>query len=80
MGTNARKTVLSSFKEYMKAQLDEIFSPFNKWVTGEKVNHPPSEKELAKNYVDNGGPERFAETHTIAGDDKDKREHKKEQS
>jgi hypothetical protein len=70
METKTNKTVLSSFKEYMKSQLDEIFSDFNKWVTGERVKHPPTNEEIIKNYLENGGPEHFAETHGVAKKEK----------
>ena len=70
METKTNKTVLSSFKEYMKSQLDEIFGDFNKWVTGERVKHPPTAEEIVKNYLENGGPEHFAETHDVAKKEK----------
>ncbi len=65
METKTNKTILSSFKEYMKLQLDEIFSDFNKWVKGERFKHPPTNEEVIENYLENGGPEHFAETHGI---------------
>ncbi len=68
MMTNAKKTILRSLKEYLELQLREILSDFNRWVTGEKVRHSPTEDELATNYLENGGPERFAETHAFIPD------------
>lgn len=47
------------FCAYMQAQVQEMNSGFNRWVTGEKVNHDPSELELYSNYVSSGGAARF---------------------
>jgi len=66
MEMKTNKTILSSFREYMKLQLEEMFSDFNRWVTGERFKHPPTDEEIVKNYLEKGGPEHFAETHAIA--------------
>lgn len=44
-----------SFEEYVALQKDKILSPFNKWVTGEKVGRTPTSEELAFNYIESGG-------------------------
>lgn len=41
-------------------QVNEIFSDFNRWVTGQKVKHDPTSAELSENYVESGRPAEIA--------------------
>lgn len=52
-------------RKYIEKQIEEMNSPFNKWVTGEKVGHDPTRSELADNYVETGGARRFSEENEI---------------
>lgn len=45
--------------EYMSAQLEEALSDYNRWLTGEKVGHPPSIDECLYFYVFGGGSADF---------------------
>jgi hypothetical protein len=44
---------------YIEEEVKEILGPFNMWVTGEEVGHPPSREEAFKHYHKNGGTENF---------------------
>ena len=48
------------FKEYIEAEIKEILSPFNRWITGIKVDHQPSDEECAYYYIRDGGADNFA--------------------
>ncbi|MEK7477862.1 MAG: hypothetical protein AAB645_00640 [Patescibacteria group bacterium] len=49
-------------KTRLAIQLNEIFSPFNKWVTGEKVEHNPTPAELSDNYIKSGRAAEISQT------------------
>lgn len=57
----------ATLRQYVEKQMAEITSPFNKWVTGEKVGHDPTHNELAENYIESGAAARFAERYEIEG-------------
>ena len=38
-----------------------MLSPFNRWVTGEKVGHDPDKNELAENYIKTGAARDFSD-------------------
>lgn len=56
-----------TLRQYVEKQMEEIKSPFNRWVTGEKVGHDPSHNELAENYIQSGGAQRFSLHYAIEG-------------
>ncbi|MDP3996175.1 MAG: hypothetical protein Q8P86_00585 [bacterium] len=39
---------------FLQIQKHEMESPFNEWVTGEEVNHEPTNNELASHYISSG--------------------------
>ncbi len=47
--------------EYSRRQIEEMLSPFHRWVTGEKVGHNPTKNELAEYYVRSGAARDFSE-------------------
>ena len=52
-----------NFENYMRIQIEKILSPFNRWVTGEKVGHNPTDNELAMNFIECGGAEAHENEH-----------------
>ncbi len=48
-------------RDYMAAQIAEIFGPDNMWFAGQALRHPPSPDEAFWHYHAHGGPEHFAE-------------------
>lgn len=46
--------------EYMTAQIKEMLGEFNRWITGVKVGHLPSDEECAYHYIRDGGAEDFS--------------------
>ena len=56
--------------DYFNGYREEIHSPFNAWVTGVAVGHPPTQDEELVHFVTNGGPayyrKRFMEAHPEA--------------
>ena len=52
-------------KEYLELEKQEMLSPENKWFAGEKLGHPPTDQEAEMYYVENGGPEGFAQRHLL---------------
>lgn len=52
-----------AFETYMEEQQKEILSPFNRYVTGEKVGRDPTDEELAMHYIENGGAKAFSQRH-----------------
>ena len=53
-------------RQYLAEQLNEMLGSFNRWVTGVALNHPPSDSEAVKHYIQNGGAEDFARRHGFA--------------
>lgn len=43
------------------AQIAEAESPFNMWVTGVELKHPPTQDEALAHYIKKGGAKHFAE-------------------
>lgn len=54
-----------SLEEYVRRQQEEMLSPFNRWITGEKVGHNPDYNELAEYYVRSGGARDFSDRFQI---------------
>jgi len=52
-------------REYLELEKEEMHSPENKWFAGEKLGHPPTDKEAEMYYIENGGPEGFAKRHIL---------------
>jgi hypothetical protein len=48
-------------KEYLKRQIEIALGPYNMWLTGEEVHHPPNEQEALLHFAKFGGSEEFAE-------------------
>lgn len=51
------------FERFMQEQKEEIESDFNRHVTREKFGREPTPYELAMNYIETGGAQRYAERH-----------------
>jgi len=58
---------LLPLKEYLKLEEEEILSPFNEYVTGEALKRPVTKKDMEEHYVENKGPENFAQKHVLKG-------------
>ena len=54
-----------TLKEWNRLQIEEINSPFNRWVTGEECHREPTLHECALHYTNNGGPKAFAKAHRL---------------
>lgn len=52
--------VVLSQEEYMRRQIEEMFSAENKRSAQEALGHEPTKKELEWWYIEHGGPENFA--------------------
>ena len=52
-------------RQYLAEQIGEMLGPFNRWVAGLTLKHPPTDSEAAKHYVDHGGAEDFARRHSL---------------
>lgn len=48
-----------NFEEYIRMECQEIFSDENKWYTGENLNHPPTNIDCHKNYLNYKGDKLF---------------------
>ena len=57
-----------SFREYMRLQIQEITTGFNRWVTGINLDKDPTDEECAKHYARNKGMEDFNKRHEIRTD------------
>ena len=52
--------VVLSQEEYMRRQIEEMFSAENKYFAWKKLGHEPTDKEVEWWYIEHGGPEDFA--------------------
>ena len=50
----------------IKEEVGQTLSPFNKWVTGEKMHHDPTPDECFEHWRKNRGRKNFRQTHTVA--------------
>lgn len=50
-----------TFQEYIHMECNEIFGEENKWYTGENINHPPTNIDCHKNYLNYKGDKLFHE-------------------
>lgn len=64
MGKESEKIPLP-LREYLELEKEEMLSAENKWFAGEKLGHSPTDQEAEMYYVENGGPEGFAERHLL---------------
>lgn len=52
-------------KQDMQEMIGEMFSDFNRWVTGVEVGHNPSRNECAEHYIRCGGRDNFRSRHPV---------------
>ena len=65
MDTPTHKQTILPLKEDMRLMVEEILSPFNRWVTGQEIGHEPNHNECVLHFIDYGGVERFRQEHHI---------------
>lgn len=63
MGAQMNGSHEQEFEQFMQEQRAEIESDFNRHVTREKFGREPTPYELAMNYIETGGAQRYAERH-----------------
>ncbi|MEK9201570.1 MAG: hypothetical protein AAB944_01215 [Patescibacteria group bacterium] len=59
MGKILPGSSLQKNSDYMTKQLEEMFSPLNRYFTGIAVGHNPNEEECMMHYSLNGGSDSF---------------------
>ena len=59
---NNNVIVMPTAADYIKEEVAEILSPFNKWVTGKDVGHNPSSCECFDHWRFGGGSFRIRPT------------------
>lgn len=57
--------IFHSLREFGRYQIALITGDENRWFTGERVGHDPTERELVNHWIDSGAAARFAEEHKI---------------
>ena len=50
-------------KEYLEAQKQIALGQVNRWYAGEKLGHPPSDREAIEHFILYGGAANFAAEH-----------------
>jgi len=55
-----------NLQKYLEAQIATVKSALNRWYTGEKVGHDPTDSELVENFVQSGAAKKFYEDNAQA--------------